>query len=344
MELPPRSPLLLPLDIACNSLNNLSQNEWNIKRKNVNGYDFNKMTLNYQPINRAFFKMWEMLNKFRLSDFTTNYNINEDECKIEMSSLHLAEAPGAFIEALCKYNSRFKPKYIKDKRGWVFRNIEWNYLTMSLTCGIKYKQKKFLKCNKITILDGVDGTGNIHNLNNVQYIYDKNKRQKFNLITADGGFNENQMYDQKELLHFTLIRDSILTAIPLLKLGGNFVLKIFNMRNILTIRLLYVYTSMFEKVHIYKPKTSRPTNSEKYIICQNLLHEVDVSLESIQSLKFLLMTATVPFHFIQMILSINMQSELLQTEYIKMALKSTKKCKNQWNDWCNEFNYIDKKV
>ena len=35
--------------------------------------------------------------------------------------------------------------------------------------------------------------------------------------------------------------------------------------------MLYLLSSIYKEMHIYKPKTSRPTNSEKYIICKGFL-------------------------------------------------------------------------
>jgi hypothetical protein len=37
----------------------------------------------------------------------------------------------------------------------------------------------------------------------------------------------------------------------------------------LTVKLIYLITVLYEEVYIYKPLTSRPANSEKYIIAKN---------------------------------------------------------------------------
>ena len=33
--------------------------------------------------------------------------------------------------------------------------------------------------------------------------------------------------------------------------------------------MIYLLTKFYDSVKLFKPKTSRPTNSEKYIICKN---------------------------------------------------------------------------
>ena len=35
-----------------------------------------------------------------------------------------------------------------------------------------------------------------------------------------------------------------------------------------SIHLIYLLSLCYKELYIYKPKTSRPTNSEKYIICK----------------------------------------------------------------------------
>ena len=50
--------------------------------------------------------------------------------------------------------------------------------------------------------------------------------------------------------------------------------KIFDIFSITTIRILYIIYNLFESVHIFKPDTSRPANSEKYIVCLNYLDNI----------------------------------------------------------------------
>jgi hypothetical protein len=56
-------------------------------------------------------------------------------------------------------------------------------------------------------------------------------------------------------------------ALNLQKESGTFVCKIFDTFNIETLKLLYLLNLSYEKVYLYKPKTSRNCNSEKYIVC-----------------------------------------------------------------------------
>ena len=53
------------------------------------------------------------------------------------------------------------------------------------------------------------------------------------------------------------------------KKGGYFVLKVFDTFSSATIEMIYFLTYLYEDVTIMKPMTSRPANSEKYIVCSH---------------------------------------------------------------------------
>ena len=56
------------------------------------------------------------------------------------------------------------------------------------------------------------------------------------------------------------------------KIGGNFVIKFFDLFNINTIKLIYILYNCYNTIEIYKPSTSRLSNSEKYIICKGSIN------------------------------------------------------------------------
>ena len=51
-------------------------------------------------------------------------------------------------------------------------------------------------------------------------------------------------------------------------MNGNFVIKFFDLFRYKTIQLIYLLYCCYSEIHIYKPCTSRLSNSEKYIICK----------------------------------------------------------------------------
>ena len=204
-------------------------------------------------ISRAFYKLWEILMTFDLLPHKGSINC-----------VHLAEAPGGFIQATALYRKKFYTD--SDIKKDTFTSIS------KKTCGKTKKKNEFIlyKDDKFK------------NLANIQ-IYEeedcdlmKNKIQKnlfkstgeADFITADGGFEwQNENYQEQE--SYPLVLAEIICALRIQKKGGNFVIKIFETFTDITVKLIMILSTYYENVIIYKPFTSRPSNSERYLICFN---------------------------------------------------------------------------
>jgi hypothetical protein len=92
---------------------------------------------------------------------------------------------------------------------------------------------------------------------------------KMDLVTADGGFDFSKDFNRQEISIFNLLWGQVCYALCLQKLGGNFVLKIFDIFYEQTVHILYILSSFYEDVNLCKLKTSRIGNSEKYVVCRN---------------------------------------------------------------------------
>jgi 23S rRNA U2552 (ribose-2'-O)-methylase RlmE/FtsJ len=225
---------------------------WERNKKYMNAYEFintrydsrTPCVCDYQPISRAFFKMIEILN---------SYSFQFPEV---MTSFHLAEGPGGFIEAL----NYFRRKPTDTYYGMTLMNDDkdtpkWN------------KCEKFLKENPhINIVYGPDGTGNLYHLENLLYVKD-HYTNSIDFITADGGFDFSIDFNKQEENSLNLIFAEICFAVMMQKKGGSFVLKVFDTFSSASAEMLYLLSYLYEEVLIMKPSTSRPANSEKYIIC-----------------------------------------------------------------------------
>jgi hypothetical protein len=88
------------------------------------------------------------------------------------------------------------------------------------------------------------------------------------LVTGDGGFDFSIDFNKQEQLSYKLILCEIITNLFIQKKGGCFVCKFFDIYTIETIKLLYFLCCFYNEVYINKPLTSRPANSEKYIVCK----------------------------------------------------------------------------
>lgn len=233
-----------------------NNNEWDSAKKLGNDYELiylpnkkNKIDsiALYQPLSRSYFKLWEIIHDFKLLNDTKKYNI-----------LCLAEGPGGFIEAIINYRNKFK---ISD---------DINAITLKSTKkdipGWK-KSKTFLQNNKnINITFGTDNTGNLYNIENIKYLKTK-FYNSIDFITADGGFDYSTNFNKQEEMSYKIIFCEIVAALSTQKTGGTFVCKIFDSFTFITIRFMFLLFTFYDKVYITKPFTSRPANSEKYIVC-----------------------------------------------------------------------------
>tara|TARA_A100001015_G_C15018722_1_gene726857 strand:- start:1071 stop:2246 length:1176 start_codon:yes stop_codon:yes gene_type:complete len=234
-------------------------NKWDEYKKITNKYEYinssfyleklniNSCVCSYKPISRSYFKMIEILTQFK-------FNLPQ-----VINSFHLAEGPGGFIEALEKFRSCRHDTYTgmtliqtndRDIPKW--SKIQ-NYMKQHPNIKLEYGPKK---------------DGNLYYKHNLDYIYE-NHKNKYDFITADGGFDYSVDFNKQEENSINLIFCEVLYALILQKQGGSFVLKIFDMFHQTTNEILYLLCYFYKQVYVYKPNTSREANSEKYIICKN---------------------------------------------------------------------------
>ena len=234
-------------------------NEWDIYKKYTNTYEyihtaipFSKLSVcKLKPLSRSFYKLIEILNSLNM-DFT-----NEP-----IKSFHLAEGPGGFIEALITQREYNNKNYQNDiYYGMTLIDEDENVPSWK-------KSKHFLsKHQNVKLVYGDDNTGNLLNVDNLWYCYN-NYKNSIDFITGDGGFDFSVNFNQQERLSTNLIFAQIVYAIAMQKKGGSFIIKIFDIFTQVTIDLLYILSSLYEKCYIIKPYTSRYANAEKYVVCK----------------------------------------------------------------------------
>lgn len=237
------------LNITKNKISSISYSKWSRLRKAFNDFEFPlDPTKISKPISRAYFKLLELMGDHELVD-----NCN---------TLHLAEAPGGFIEAT---------RYLKKKKG----TQDTTYYTFSVLgndCIPTYNRNLIYDKN-VVVLSNKKNNGDLYVLENIKNLISGLKNKNINFITCDGGFTENNDFSSKEQLHHHLIFNEIVTSLFILNEGGNFVLKIFDIFTELTFDYLYLLSYLFKEVYICKPNTSRPTNSEKYLVCKGYIKQ-----------------------------------------------------------------------
>lgn len=235
---------------------------WDIVKKYTNTYEFIHTPYGYKnyisklkPLSRAYYKMVEILDTFKL--------LNKYSYK-SIQSFHLAEGPGGFIEALLHKRNNSNDMYY----GMTLINDD------DTTPGWK-KSQNFINKNPNVIIEyGEDNTGNLMNPVNFDYC-NRKYRHSMDIITGDGGFDFSVDYNKQEESAINLIFTQIIYAIMMQKKGGSFILKIFDIFKIPTVQMIFILNILYEEVYICKPHTSRCANSEKYIVCSNFKCELD---------------------------------------------------------------------
>ncbi len=243
--------------------NKIDSKDWDKNKKFSNDYELihipNKRKRSdsialYEPLSRSYFKKVEIIFDFKLFEKCTDINFK---------SAHIAEGPGGFMEAT--YNLSHNLNRFKDYKHYgitLFSNNKdipgWN------------KASSFINSDEDIIISyGSDGTGNIYNPDNIDAFSNLAGFNSCDLVTADGGFDFSLDFNKQEQLSYKLIFCEIVCALSVQKKGGNFVCKIFDTFMIPTVKLLFFLGCFYEEIYLNKPLTSRPANSEKYIVAKN---------------------------------------------------------------------------
>lgn len=115
---------------------------------------------------------------------------------------------------------------------------------------------------------GADGTGDILRADNRDHFIRQVLAETtgVHLVVADGAFSVQGRENEQEVLSVELIAAEIMVGLSVLRVGGNFICKIFDSFLPETVELLCTVAEHFQGFGLVKPNQSRPANSEKYFI------------------------------------------------------------------------------
>jgi 23S rRNA U2552 (ribose-2'-O)-methylase RlmE/FtsJ len=238
---------------------------WDKYKKYTNPYEFihtivpnsRQAICLYKPLSRSFFKMIEIVH---LTDILHNSNNNaNNHLPLPYKTFHLAEGPGGFIEAIA---------YLRNNPNDIYYGMTLLEEHNTNVPGWR-KSKEFLASHPNVIIEkGIDGRGDLMNPRNFLHCL-KNYRGQCDLITGDGGFDFSVHYLSQEIVSSSLILCQISFAIAMQKIGGTFIIKMFDTFSKISLDILYLLANAYEVIRVVKPHTSRYANSEKYIVCKN---------------------------------------------------------------------------
>jgi hypothetical protein len=214
----------------------------------------------YSPVSRSFFKLWELMH-----DFTADFSPSRP-----IRAAFLAEGPGGFVEAFFRYRRDRHPRHAGADRmfGMTLHSADRRVPTWRLS-EVLLKQTRLCR--------GADGTGSLYNPDNVERLVSEcGGPNTCDLVTADGGFDFSYDFNNQEGMSLRLLAAEVHAALRLQRPGGTFLLKIYDVSCPDTMALMDLLLRVYRDVYVVKPLTSRPANSEKYLVCTGFSPPVHV--------------------------------------------------------------------
>ena len=225
----------------------------------------------------GYIKMTEMCYRFHNQLFHRNKSI---------SALFLAEYPGYFSQAVKHYCEQ--------------HNIALTYKVQSLDPD---ESNNALPISPTLIdefhdhmikIDGYNGDLTVPDITKYFKMF-RLRKDKVSLCIADGGIPIGTRYDDQEQLHYKLFAGEIAVAINTLAEHGTFIMKTYHLTTITSFALILALRRNFSNILLYKPKTSRSRNDEKYVICTGFkANKINIRLATEALLSILNRTDEVP--------------------------------------------------
>ncbi|XP_017870136.1 PREDICTED: cap-specific mRNA (nucleoside-2'-O-)-methyltransferase 1 [Drosophila arizonae] len=175
----------------------------------------------------------------------------------------MCAGPGGFSE------------YVLYRKSWEARGFGF-----TLRGSNDFKLEKFFAASpeSFDTFYGVKDDGDIFNTSNQNSLNDyirKHTPQGVHFAMADGGFSVEGQENIQEILSKQLYLCQFNTALKILRVGGSFVCKLFDLFTPFSVSLVYLMYKCFQQIAILKPNSSRPANSERYIICKYKLPDTE---------------------------------------------------------------------
>lgn len=233
------------MEIKC-EIDKIPAKKWEKAKKKVNKYEYiytssrkNRNICSILPVSRSYFKIYEIL---------------KDIIKLDNEGVAgcIAEGPGGFIHC------------INDHTNITVHGIT---LISKTDKNIPFWNQQIINNKKNILCYGTDKSGDIYKLENTEEFITSFGGNLCNIVTADGGFDFSNDYNSQEIDSYRLLFSEIYIALNIQKQSGSFLIKFFDIFNYKTIQLIYILYLCYDTINIFKPITSRLSNSEKYVVC-----------------------------------------------------------------------------
>lgn len=268
--------------------------------------------------------------------------------KNTVSTVHLCEAPGAFVSSLNHYMAI-------NHEGL---RLEW--LAMTLNPYHESNGHPDIVSDDRLILNtlenwefGPDYTGDIFQSGYSEHLscavlekFDRNAC----LVTADGSIDCSDDPGEQENVVMRLHNYETMVALNVLQEGGSLVLKMFTVFECNTICRMYLLCCLFKSVVVKKPMTSKPGNSEVYVVCTGYLGRtlalpfVRVFFLNDQQTNAMFILSQIPCDFRAGLLECstyfsNLQIQAIESNIEALLHKEERYCEMETLQWsvCREF-------
>jgi hypothetical protein len=228
---------------------------------------------NMEHATNAALKMYEMIQQLEL------LSTGDGKCLPAVNVFCNAELPGAFIIAINHY---MKTKCVSSEFDWIASSYLPEAALQAGNATILEDRYKIYEKNRYHWLMGPapnglpEGeapiTGDVTEPSVINTL-GNTTHQRFaandgaDLYTSDVGIEiaQAEMNRQEELTAFVNL-GQVLTGLLSLAIGGSLVTKQFTFVTPFSRSLIAIVAGLFEETYVTKPKTSRPTNSEIYLV------------------------------------------------------------------------------
>ncbi|KAF6208213.1 hypothetical protein GE061_016665 [Apolygus lucorum] len=161
-------------------------------------------------------------------------------------------------------------EYVLWRRGWCSKGFGF---TLKGDCDFKLHDFFAGSPETFEPYYGVKEDGNVFDPENIRsltkLVLKGTDGLGVHFMMADGGFSVDGQENIQEILSKQLYLCQFLVALNIVRNEGHFVCKLFDLFSPFSAGLIYLMQRAFKSISIFKPNTSRPANSERYIICKH---------------------------------------------------------------------------
>ncbi|ETV98301.1 hypothetical protein, variant 3 [Aphanomyces invadans] len=244
-------PALLLLELA-EALKSLLSAKQNLHDKRLSPAEYR--------VARALANPWESLGKWKfvnrsamkMAELDARLNLTREFIADgHLSFVDLCGAPGGFSEYLA-----FRANYREVRgHGISLRVPGMSHLNWQLPPAVQ---------DVVSVLYGADGTGDLYKQENIEHFVHsvlETHSSGVNLVVADGGFQDARNHENQEQVMHRLVLCEVLVMCRVLRSGGHFVCKTFELSSTFSLGLLWVLHHLFDELMIVKPVVHPPSKS-----------------------------------------------------------------------------------